>query len=265
MDSKEFQLIYNRLFEKTNFIFVETREKDIRKCWSEDDYNNSAVVVAKTPDGGEALLTITKPYTASMTNVLISGKCSLVFNHVTSHEINQIFSHLNYTFLFETLDTLYSMGKEFNFFESMTFPQDFTFSTLYKVEEKIQTPKMAKVGKVNLSMPLYEKNVDRVNTVSTKNIILFIKYELINDELSPILSLTFPCGAKKNISFDLNLHPDFDYHSELIEIRKAFTLVITKHIDLLLKRHMNLKQKEIDAMPIEEKKQNLKIIEMSIF
>lgn len=244
---------------------MEIREKDRNKCWTDEECRNSAVLVARAPSNAEALLTMTKSYSSEKNNTLFSGICSLSFSQTTTAEINQIFAHLNYHFLFSTLDLLYQIGKEFNFFDSMSFPQDFTFSDLYKIEGKNQTPKKASIGKVQLSASLYEKKVDRVNTISQKNIIMRVKYHLINDEIHPIISLAFPCGAKKMIYFDLNLHPSFDYVSARSEISSQFTKVLVEHIDLLLKRYLNLKQVDLNDMPLDEKKQHLKIIEMSVF
>lgn len=265
MDIHYFKTVYNNLFSKTCFSLIEIREKDRNKCWTDEECRNSAVLVARTPSTAEALLTLTKSYTSEDNSMFFLGSCSLSFSKTTADEINQIFSHLNYDYLFSTLELLYQIGKEFNFFDSMFFPQDFTFSDLYKIEGKNQIPKKASIGKVQLSASLYEKKVDRVNTISQKNIIMRVKYHLINDEIHPIISLVFPCGAKKMIYFDLNLHPSFDYVSERSEISSQFTKVLIEHIDLLLKRYMNLKQADLNDMPLDEKKQHLKIIEMSVF
>lgn len=261
MDNSEYIQFYNNIFGNTDFLLESINERNPFNCWTENQYYDSRLITGKNTNGAEALFSITKPYQTSIG--LMDGECNISFKNAKPEDIKQVFSYLNYDFFYKTIRKLYQIGFDFGFFQSIVEPKDFNLSDIYKLNSSNKEIKMAKIGKVYLHSSVYEKNVNRRDDIILKNIIVFVKYILVDTEIHPVLDLTFPISAKEMIYLDIDLHPSFNYNHVLLEIEHIYTAAIVKHLDLILKRYTNLKQKDIDKLTIIEKQQYFKIVEMS--
>lgn len=262
--------ICNRLFDKSNFKFLELR---LKSSTTDDNVQPVWKASASTDNGSMAFCSIYKPYTSKLLDELNIESCAdISFRFTKACDISSVFKDYQYEFIQKVINNLYNIGKNFNIYISMThilldnltLAQVYTEYTTKEHHSKLQEVKLTSIGEVKLNSPFFEKNKEKTKLIRSKPIKLFVKYKIIEDEIHPIVLLTFPYGAKQSITFHLDIHPSIDYKNKLESINNQYTNAIIKNIDLSLKRHLKLKRKDLNELSVEHKKDFLKIIEMSL-
>lgn len=262
--------ICNSLFDKSNFKFLELRLKSSTK---DNDAPPVWKASASTDNGSMAFCSIYKPYTSKLLDELNIDSCAdISFRFTKASDISSVFKDCQYEFIHEVIHNLYEIGKNFNIYASMTdillenltLAQVYTEYTTKAHHSRLQEVKLTSIGDVKLTSPFFEQNKEKTKLIRSKPIKLFVKYKIIDDEIHPIVLLTFPYGAKQSITFHLDIHPSIDYKHKLESINNQYTKAVVENIDLSLKRHLKLKRKDINELSVEHKKDCLKVIEMSL-
>lgn len=266
MNKDDFKLAADDLFDHSSFKIINIQQPDkYFYNFAAADGNSKAILSLTNPEDHAA---ITQGNSLSFTDYL-NANSLLFFQKVKKEQVEKLFEHLNYEYVDKVIASCYVMGQDLGFYESMNRNPTFNLADGFNfLKNKITTKSkvvLTNIGEIHFQPTVVEQNTDNLRWIRKKSICVYVRFKVINNELHPFVLLTLPYAPRKNITLHLDLHPSFvqESQTQFNVIMKDFENTLSHYLGTLLKRHLKMKQKDLDKLSLEDKKNYLIIAHMN--
>lgn len=266
MNKDDFKLAADDLFENSSFKLINIQQPDkYFYNFVAADGNTKAVLSLTDPEDHAA---ITRGNSLTFIDYL-NANSILFFEKVKKEQVEQLFSHLNYEYMDKIIAACYAMGNDLGFYENINRNPTFNLADGFNFLKNKTTSKskavLTNIGEIHFQPTVVEQNTDNLRWIRKKSICVYVRFKIINNETHPFVLLTIPYAPRKNITLHVDLHPSFAEESKtkFNLIMKEFEDTLSYYLGTLLKRHLKMKQKDLDKLSLEDKKNYLIIAHMN--
>lgn len=253
---------YHQMFDNTPF------EKYLHP---KDSYREYRIVgVDETVQMNTSTLTcvFTKPNPDRLIpNTEYDYICIIGFNYVTNEVIENLFRSKDYDYEFvnRALKEVTDLGIEYGFIKEFTIG-DFSVEEQFKSTLINKTSSFRPSGVITFSNALVEFDSDFKKMIYKRTLNVEVIFIVKNNEIHPLLLISFPITAKKKYYMYLDIHADNkdNHEAELLNIKQDCIAKLKEHIDSLLRKNFKMNNTELNNMSIEDKLDYLKVIEMGM-
>lgn len=266
MNKDDFKLAYDDLFKNSSFKLI-----DIQK------HNKNFYNFIGGDGNTRAILSLTDPEhhpkvingSSLVHSEYLNANSILFFEKAKREQVEKLFETLNYEYLNNVISACYAMGQDFGFYENMSMLKAFSLADCFSFSKNKTTPRskvvLTNIGEIHFQPVVVEQNTDNLKWIRKKSICAYVRFKIVNNELHPFVLLTVPYAPRKNITFDLDLHPlSKDESIEAFNlVVNTFESTLSNYMNTLLKRHLKMKVKELELLSIEDKKNYLIVAHMN--
>lgn len=266
MNKDDFKLAADDLFDNSSFKLINIQKPDKHFYnFVAADGDTKAVLSLTDPEDHAV---ITQGNSLSFVEYL-NANSVLFFQKVKKEQVEKLFEGLNYEYVDKVIAACYTMGESLGFYENITRNPTFNLADGFNFLKNKTTSKskvvLTNIGEIHFQPTVVEQNTDNLKWIRKKSICVYVRFKIINNELHPFILLTIPYAPRKNITLHLDLHPSFveESKTQFNLIMKEFEDTLSYYLGTLLKRHLNMKQKDLDKLSLEDKKNYLMIAHMN--
>lgn len=193
--------------------------------------------------------------------------CTMAFNYVTNTVIDELFRSKNYDYelVNRALKEVTDLGIEYGFIKEFTIG-DFSVEEQFKSTLINKTSSFRPAGVITFSNALVEFDPDFGKTIYKRTLNVEVIFIVKNNEIHPLLLISFPFTAKKKYYMYLDIHTDNkkNHDDELLNIKQGCIEKMNEHIDSLLIEKFKINNSDLNKMNLESKLDYLKVIEMGL-